>query len=312
MRPSLRLATLTVAILVAPAVPSARGAEATTTVATAAEAGFGPCGWATGPPPAQFDHVVWIIYENKRWDMIFGSGWAPYIAGLAAQCGRADNMHHVYPKSLPNYIALTSGTTGGITSNRDPSYWPQSQVSLFEQLNGDWRQLNESMPENCALKKSGDYTVNHSPAHYYTRIREECRELSVPMMFPPDISARFTLIIPNKIHDMHRTDSTPTQESRVRAGDEWTSQVMPQLLASPEYQAGRTVIILTWDEANQRTSRIPFVVISPYTAPGTVSNTAFNHYSVLKATEQMLGITTFLAGAADPAVTSIRPDFNLG
>ena len=271
-----------------------------------------PCGWATAGPPAQFDHVVWIIYENKTFDLVFSSGNAPYITALAEDCGRGENMHHVYTKSLANYIALTSGTTGGITSDRNPSIWPQSQVSLFEQLGRGWRQLNESMPQNCYLKGSGDYTVNHAPAQYYTRIRDECQELSVPLGSVPDISARFTLIIPNKVHDMHRTDSTPTVPDRVRAGDQWTSQIMPQLLASAEYRAGKTVIILTWDEANARTSRIPFVVVSPYTAPDTRSTTNFDHYSVLKATEEMLGITTFLGAAGDAGTVSIRSDFNLG
>ena len=272
-----------------------------------------PCGWATAAAPRKFDHVVWIIYENKPFDVVFNSGNAPYITGLAEQCGRADNMHHVYPRSLPNYIALTSGTTGGVTTNGSPSAWPQSQESLFEQLGpGKWRQLNESMATNCALKRSGEFTVNHAPAHYYTRIQDQCRVQSVPLGPTPDISAPFTLIIPNKIHDMHRTNSTPTIASRVKAGDAWTKQIIPQLLASAEYQAGKTAIFLTWDEANARTSRIPFVAISPYTSPGTKSNTSFTHYSLLKATEEMLGISTFLGHAGDPGTVSIRSAFDLG
>lgn len=271
-----------------------------------------PCGWLTTPAPEEFDHVVWIIYENKPFDMIFKSGHAPYITGLAEQCGRADNMHHVYPRSLPNYIAMTSGTTGNVTSNGSPNSWPQNQVSLFEQLGPDWRQLNESMPTNCTTKGSGEFTVNHAPSHYYTRIRDQCQLQSVPMGATLDISARFTLVIPNKIHDMHNTTSTPTIPSRIKAGDDWTRLVIPQLLATDEYRAGKTAIFLTWDEANARTSHIPFVAISPYTAPGMKSTTAFTHYSLLKATEEMLGISVFLGKAAEAGTTSIRSAFNLG
>jgi phosphatidylinositol-3-phosphatase len=271
-----------------------------------------PCGWATGPAPAHLDHVVWIIYENKTWNQIFTSGDAPYIHGLADRCGRADGMNHVYPKSLANYIALTSGITGGITSDRAPSVWPQAQVSLFQQLGaGNWRELNETMPSNCYLKGAGDFSVNHAPAQYYTAIRSQCADQSVPLGATPDISAPFTLIIPNKVHDMHRTDVTPTIQDRIRAGDEWTSQIVPQFLASPEYQAGTTAIFLTWDEANSKTTRIPFVAISPFTAPGTVSTTTFTHYSLLKATEEMLGISDFLAHAGDADTVSIRADFGL-
>jgi hypothetical protein len=133
----------------------------------------------------------------------------------------------------------------------------------------------------------------------------------VPLAPTPDISAPFTLIIPNKVHDMHRTDVTPTLPERIKAGDDWTSQIMPVLLASDEYQAGKTAIFLTWDEANNKTTRIPFVVISPYTAPGTASTTTFTHYSLLKATEEMLGISDFLAHAGDAGTVSVRSDFGL-
>jgi hypothetical protein len=276
-----------------------------------AEAASGPCGWAAGPPPAQFDHVVWIIFENMPQSAIISSSNAPYINGLAAACGRADNMNGLYPKSLPNYVGLTSGTTGGLTLDGTPRALPQSQVSLFEQLGTDWRQLNESMPANCFMKNSGVFVVHHAPAQYYSRIRQDCRQLSVPLGPAPDISAKFTIIVPNKVHDMHKTATTKTIASRVMAGDQWTSGIMPQLLASPEYQAGRTAIVLTWDEANAKTTQIPFVVISPYTTPGTISKTAFSHYSLLKATEEMLGISNFLMGAGDPATESIRADFNL-
>ena len=40
------------------------------------------------------------------------------------------------------------------------------------------------------------------------------------------------------------------------------------MLASPEYQAGRSVIILGWDEANAKTTLMPFIVISPYAWEG--------------------------------------------
>ena len=52
-------------------------------------------------------------------------------------------------------------------------------------------------------------------------------------------------------------------------------------------------------------------VVSPYTAPGTTSATAFNHYSLLKTTEQMLGINTFVGHAGDSTTNSMRSAFHL-
>jgi len=46
-------------------------------------------------------------------------------------------------------------------------------------------------------------------------------------------------------------------------------------------------------------------------APGTTSPTSFTLYSLLKTTEQMLGINTYLGHAADPTTASMVSDFAL-
>src|SRR4051794_17517846 len=88
----------------------------------------GPCGTATSAPPAHFDHVVLLIFENKNQDQILSGTAAPYLKGLSQQCGRGTDMNTPDPlTSLGNYIALTSGYYGHpkyITINRGPSTWP--------------------------------------------------------------------------------------------------------------------------------------------------------------------------------------------
>src|SRR5919108_5432963 len=64
----------------------------------------GPCGTATSQPPATFDHVVWIVMENKSFgDVIGNKADAPYINSLAASCGLATNYNTSVHPSLPNY-----------------------------------------------------------------------------------------------------------------------------------------------------------------------------------------------------------------
>src|SRR5437763_540910 len=46
-----------------------------------------PCGVTTSPPAWQ--HVVWIVMENKAAGQIMGSSGAPYLNGLAPKCGHA-------------------------------------------------------------------------------------------------------------------------------------------------------------------------------------------------------------------------------
>src|SRR5690349_23635137 len=77
-------------------------------VAVASVASARMCGSAT-PPPAVYDHVVWIWFENHAYDQIVGSPDAPYMSRLAARCGLATDYHALTHPSLPNYIAATSG-----------------------------------------------------------------------------------------------------------------------------------------------------------------------------------------------------------
>ena len=80
-----------------------------------------PCGTATSPPVDGWAHVVWIVFENKSYDDVIGSVNAPTINSLASECGLATSFYAETHPSLPNYIAMTSGSTQGITD--DPGRW---------------------------------------------------------------------------------------------------------------------------------------------------------------------------------------------
>jgi phosphatidylinositol-3-phosphatase len=53
------------------------------------------------------------------------------------------------------------------------------------------------------------------------------------------------------------------------------------------------------------------IVASPSTQPGTSSAAAFSHYSLLRTTEEMLGIAQFLGHAGDTGTASMRAAFHL-
>src|SRR5205823_11590753 len=89
-----------------------------------------PCGTAASPP-ATYDHVVWVVMENKGYSSIIGSSSAPYVNRLARQCGSASRFFAEAHPSLPNYIAMTSGSTQGITDDLDPSAHRLAVPSIF-------------------------------------------------------------------------------------------------------------------------------------------------------------------------------------
>jgi phosphatidylinositol-3-phosphatase len=260
-----------------------------------------PCG-TVSTPPASYDHVVWIVMENHSYSEVIGSARAPYENRLAAQCGSATHMFAESHPSLPNYIAMTSGSTQGITDDAAPSSHPLNVPSIFSQLGGDWRSLQESMPGNCAKTSSGQYAVKHNPAAYYTNVAAACAAQDVPLGSTPDVSARFTLITPNLCSDMH--------DCSVSQGDAWLGAWVPKILDSAEYRSGAMALFITFDEDDHSANNhIATVVISPSTPAGLTDNGSYNHYSLLRTTEEMLGLPVTLGGAV--AAMSMRPGMHL-
>src|SRR5471032_1596861 len=66
------------------------------------------------------DHVVIVIEENHSQTEIIGSASAPYINALAAQGANFTQSFAITNPSQPNYLALFSGSTQGITDDSTP------------------------------------------------------------------------------------------------------------------------------------------------------------------------------------------------
>jgi hypothetical protein len=277
----------------------------------------GPCG-VFAKPPRGVDHVIWIWMENKPYDAVIGSSSAPYENQLAAACGLATNYHAVAHPSLPNYIAATSGSGQGIADDGPPSSHPLDVASIYSQVKATgktWRSYQESAPGNCPLAPGGQYAVKHDPAPYYPGIRSDCAIWDVPMgttasgHFLNDLTngtlPAFSFVTPNLCNDTH--------DCPVSTGDAWLRSWFDKILTSSSYRQGRTVVFLTWDEDDHSgPNRVPLIVVSPSTPVGTRSGALFDHYALLKTTEQVLGITTFLGHAGDVDTSSMASTFNLG
>jgi acid phosphatase len=64
------------------------------------------------------DHVVVVMEENHGYSQIIGdTADAPYLNGLAQQGALMTNSFAVAHPSEPNYLALFSGSTQGITDD---------------------------------------------------------------------------------------------------------------------------------------------------------------------------------------------------
>src|SRR3981081_2672756 len=65
-------------------------------------------------------HVVIVIEENHGDSQIIGSSQAPYINTLATQGALFTKSYALTHPSQPNYLALFSGSTQGITDDSCP------------------------------------------------------------------------------------------------------------------------------------------------------------------------------------------------
>lgn len=296
----------------AAAAPSGVRAAASPSGGSATGPGPGPSPCGIAPTPKAWQHIVWIVFENKDPADIINPAITPNIVRLANSCGKAAHYAGVTHPSLPNYIALTSGTTAGIRDDKKPAHHQLTQPSIFGQLGANYRVYAESMPAPCFTVNSAHlYAARHNPAVYYVKERAACERQVLPLTGSISLSARFTMIVPNLINDMHETKTTRHVTDQLKAGDAWLGKVMPQLLASPEYRSGTTAIFLVWDEGSGGDNNTPLLVVSPSTRPGTVSLKAANHYGLLRTTQELLGLHPLLGAAADRSTTSLAEEFGL-
>ena len=253
--------------------------------AGSATAVTGPCS-PTPTTPTTYQHVVLIMMENKAYTDISGNPSAPYINSLMSQCAVSQVTATTHP-SLPNYIALTSGSTQGITDDNPPAFHPLNVPSIFSQLNGNWHSYAQSMPKPCTLTNSGKYAPRHVPATYYTNIRSLCAtHVTAYSTTAPKLNSAFTMITPNLTNDMH-TAATLTQE--IKNGDNYLKTFLPKLFATTAYKGTHTEVIVTWDEGNAVSNVVPAIIISPTTGASTLS--PMSALDLLHMMEGQLGLS---------------------
>jgi hypothetical protein len=263
---------------------------------------------AAGQPP----HIAVIVMENHEYGDIIGSSSAPYINSLARRYALATGANAITHPSLPNYLALTGGSTFGIDS--DCTECKVSATSIVDQLERarlSWRAYMEDLPAPCFEGASaGEYAKKHDPFAYYTRIVSDPRRCAsiVPLtrLSADERTAglpRFLWITPNLCHDMH--------DCAVSTGDSFLSGLVPPLLRA---LGPGGLLFLTWDEGSSDAGccrlaaggHIVTIVAGPGARARARLATPTDHYSVLQTIEDLFGLRR-LRGAACACTPSLQP-----
>ncbi len=242
---------------------------------------------ATGPAVPAFDHVVVVVLENKDQKDVLGNPSAPYFNSLAARYAVLSRYGGVAHPSLPNYLALVSGSTQGI--RRDCSTCVVSARNLadtLERAHRTWKTYAEGLPApGFTGASAGRYLKRHVPFLYFRDIlaRPVRRRRIVPFrQLSRDLAAdelpAFSLVIPDACHDMH--------DCTVAVGDAWLRRFLKPLLWSPSLANG--VVFVVTDEprfGRPPSAPVPALALGPLVEPGSRYAVRSSHYGLLRTIE---------------------------
>jgi hypothetical protein len=247
------------------------------------------------PPPQPprsalpaFSHIYLIVMENKEYGSIVGNTAAPYINSLIHRYGLATNYDAVAHPSEPNYLALFSGSTQGVSDDAVHTFASRNLADQLDAHGRSWRVFAENVPLGCSNAVSaaggedgfGTYARKHEPAISFSdisRSSSRCARITDFSHFSPT-AASFELIVPNMCNDMH--------DCSVATGDSFLAGFVPRITRSAAFAT--SALFLTWDEGSTSTAgggHVATLVVSPKVAPGTRSATRHDHYSLLRTIE---------------------------
>jgi len=259
-----------------------------------------PAPAATAAPSANtasdipnFDHIFLIVLENEGYATALNSASMPHLVDLAKKYVLLSNYFAASHPSLPNYIALVSGSTQNITSDCMNCFVNGSNLAdEIEKSGRTWKAYMESMPSPCFIGNADPYAQKHNPLLYFDSIRlnaARCENSIVPLsQLDNDLKANklpnFSYIMPNLCDSGH--------DCSAATADNWLNGMVSKLQASPTLGLN-SLIIITFDEAktSDKTSccglgkgggKVATVLISPLAKAGFTDDTAYSHYSLLK------------------------------
>lgn len=228
------------------------------------------------------DHVVVVIEENKSFEDIIGNKEASYINHLAGQGALMMKSYAVAHPSLPNYLALFSGSTHGIKDDGCEYVFMGGNLAQSLQEKGlSFKTFSETMPDiGFARCKYLAYRKKHNPAAYFPDLPGTYNQRFAD--FPSDFTKLPTIsfVVPNQDNDMH--DGTIAQ------ADAWLKKNMDAYIQWA--QKHNSLLVLTWDEDdNTPKNHIATIILGDHVKPGRYKQ-HIDHYDVLKTLAEIYSV----------------------
>jgi phosphatidylinositol-3-phosphatase len=229
----------------------------------------------SAPQPAQARahrlHHVWVfVMENHSLGQILGSRQAPFLNKLARRHRVATRFYAPAHPSLPNYLAMISGSTHGCGNDHcQPGYGGRTIATQLTAHGMQWRGFFEGLPHRGYIGNDrGQYVRHHNPFVYFRSITSKPRQrrhierlhaLRRSLRHPPALS----FIVPTNAHNMH--------DGSIQTGDRWLHRWVTLVRHSRAYRHNGTILIV-WDEGHNDSSgccfqsidggRVPLFIIA--------------------------------------------------
>jgi acid phosphatase len=244
-----------------------------------------------------FAHIVVVIEENHSYSEVIGNSNAPYITSLANNGAKMTQSFAVTHPSEPNYLALFSGSTQGLTDDSCPHSY--SSANLGRQLinaSKTFKGYSESMPSDgytgCS---SGKYARKHNPWVNFTNVpsTSNLRFSVFPTTFTnlPTVA----IVVPNLCNDMH--------DCSVSTGDTWLKNNIGAYATWAK--ANNSLLVVTFDEDDHSANnRIPTLFYGAHVKTGSYSE-HITHYTMLRTLESLNGLGCVANSCNVSAITDI-------
>jgi phosphatidylinositol-3-phosphatase len=237
-------------------------------------------GPAAGVPRPR--HVVVVVMENHAFGEIIGNPQAPYINRLARHGALFTRSYAITHPSEPNYLALFSGSTHGITSDQCPTTLRAPNLAAdLSAAHLSFAGYAEGLPATGSkVCSQGEYARKHVPWTDFTNVRGSVNK---PFSrFPQNFAKLPTVafVIPNLCHDMH--------DCAVATGDAWLRRHLSGYVRWA--QAHDSLLIITWDEDDgSQANQIVTIFLGQHIIAGRYRE-PIDHYNVLRTIEQAFGL----------------------
>lgn len=238
-----------------------------------------PAARASPPHVPALRHVVVIVFENEERSAVLGAPEAPTFTALARRYVDLADYDAVAHPSLPNYLALVSGSTHGIVDDCTSCAVTGPTIGTeLDRAHRGWGAFAEGYPSSPRFAKK------HVPFLYFPGGRRGVHPLAA-------LDVRrlpaYALVVPDLCDDGH--------DCGIDVADRWLAGFVPPLLRAP-----RTAVFVVFDEGSSDAGgggHVAAIVAGTAVRRGVVDREPTSHYGLLRTVEEALGLPPLGAAA---------------